>query len=150
MFLSHFFSCVNFVLNHNISLLNKFFLSESKSYIFIYIFIRLLSVLVLITDLSLLYTSVSVLIWCRNRYFFLLYRFFIENKYHYVKLTAVVIFTTIFNAFCTSFRFVLRAENNDCLVALLAFVFAFATKAVVCSSACFGIYEKIPFLFRFL
>ena len=81
---------------------------------------------------------------------FLLYRLFIENKYRYIKLTAVIIFTAIFNAFCTSFGFVLRAENNDCLVALLAFVFAFKTKAVVCSSACFGIYEKIPFLFCFL
>ena len=38
----------------------------------------------------------------------------------------------------------------SCLVALLAFVFAFKTKAVVCSSARFGIYEKIPFLFCFL
>jgi len=79
-----------------------------------------------------------------------LYRFFIENKYRYIKLTAVIIFTAIFNAFCTSFGFVLRAENNDCLVALLAFVFAFKTKAVVYSSACFGIYEKIPFLLCFL
>ena len=32
----------------------------------------------------------------------------------------------------------------------IAFVFAFKTKAVVCSSACFGIYEKIPFLLCFL
>ena len=46
--------------------------------------------------------------------------------------------------------FVFRTKNNDCFVALLAFVFAFKTKAVVCSSACFGIYEKIPFLFCFL
>lgn len=57
-----------------------------------------------------------------------MYRLFIENKYRYIKLTAVIIFTAIFNAFCTSFGFVLRAENNDCLVALLAFVFAFKTK----------------------
>ena len=53
-----------------------------------------------------------------------MYRLFIESKYRYIKLTAVVIFTSIFNAFCTSFGFVLRAENNDCLVALFAFVFA--------------------------
>ncbi len=72
------------------------------------------------------------------------------NKYRYIKLTAVIIFAAIFNAFCASFGFVLRAENNDCLVALFAFVFAFKAKAVVCPSACFEIYEKIPFLFFFL
>lgn len=43
-----------------------------------------------------------------------------------------------------------RLQNNDCFVTLLAFVFAFKAKAVVCSSARFGICEKIPFLFRFL
>ena len=59
-----------------------------------------------------------------------MYRFFIENKYRYIKLTAVVIFTAIFNAFCASFGFVLRAENNDCLAALLAFVFAFITNKI--------------------
>lgn len=37
------------------------------------------------------------------------------NKYRYIKLTAVIIFTVIFNAFYTSFGFVLLAENNDCL-----------------------------------
>lgn len=78
-----------------------------------------------------------------------MYRHFIENKYRYIKLTAVIIFTAIFNAFCTSFGFVLRAENNDCLVTLLAFVFAFKTKAVVCSSARFGIYEKSHSCFAF-
>ena len=41
-------------------------------------------------------------------------------------------------------------KTQICLLYTSAFVFAFEAKAVVCSSACFGVYEKIPFLFCFL
>lgn len=98
VFFSFLLLCKLLFWNHNISLLNKFFLSESKSYIFIYIFIRLLSVcfnhrfnvalhLCFCIDL----VSKSVI--------FLLYRHFIENKYRYIKLTAVIIFTAILTLF---------------------------------------------------
>lgn len=92
-------------------------------------------------------TSVSVLIWCPNRQFFRLYRLFILNQCNCIKLAAVILFATIFNTFSTSFRFVLRTENNGCLITLLAIVMAFSTQTVVCSSACIWSYEKIPFLF---
>ena len=91
--------------------------------------------------------SDSVLIRYWNRWFFLLYRLFIENRHRYIKLTAIVIFTAIFIAFSTSFGFVLRTQSYDCFMALFTFVFAFNT---ICSSGRFKIYEKIPFLFCFL
>lgn len=79
--------------------------------------------------------------------FSLLYRFFIENRYRYIKLTAIVIFTAIFIAFSTSFGFVFRTQSYDYLVALFTLIFAFNT---ICSSGRFKIYQKIPFLFCFL
>ena len=42
---------------------------------------------------------------------------------NYIKLAAVIVFVAIFDDFYTSFRFVLRAENNGCFVTLLAVVF---------------------------
>jgi len=68
-------------------------------------------------------------------------------KWCYIKLAAVIEFAAIFDDFYTSFRFVLRVENYGCFVTLLAVIFAFKAKAVVCPSARVGIYEKIPFLF---
>ena len=48
-------------------------------------------------------------------------------------------------SFCLEFS----AVNNNSTITLIAFVFAFKAKPVVCSSACIGIYEKIHFCFSF-
>jgi len=55
----------------------------------------------------------------------------------------------LFIIFCTYAPFCLEfaAVNNNGTIALFAIAMTFSAKLVVSSSACFGIYEKIPFLF---